>query len=171
MRRSSEQIRKRIALGLTPIIVAAAAALAAPAMGSAIVIRDTVTTPIFETGLSHDCRPGITGTLTGTDVTSTQSVETSTVFRIHGTNADSGRIGWSDGTYTLVQSIDHFSFNALGKGTTTFTNTHKDAGDFFSADGVFEFRDTFHEVEHFTVTNGVVRVDFSKGRFHFFGDC
>jgi hypothetical protein len=162
---------KRIALGLALLIVAAAVALAAPAMGSAIVSRDTVTTPLFETGVPHDCRPGITGTLTGTDVTSTQSVATSTGFHIHGTNVDSGRIDWSDGTYTLIQSVDRFSFNGLGKGTTTFTNTHKDAGDFYSADGVFQFRDTFHEVEHFTVTNGVVRVDFSKGHFHFFGDC
>jgi hypothetical protein len=173
MRASGEEM-KRLARGLTAtalLIVAAAAALAAPAMGSAVVIRDTVTSPIFETGVSHDCRPGITGTVTGTDVTSFQSVETSTGFHIDGTNADSGRIDWSDGTYTLIQSVDHFSFNALGTGTTTFTNAHQDAGDFYSADGVFEFRDTFHEVEHLTVTNGVVRVQFSKGHFHFFGDC
>jgi hypothetical protein len=36
---------------------------------------------------------------------------------------------------------------------------------------VFEFRETFHEVEHFTVTNGVVRVDLNKGHFHVVGDC
>jgi hypothetical protein len=109
--------------------------------------------------------------VTGTDVTSFQSVESSTGFHVDGTAVDSGRVDWSDGTYTLIQSVDHFSFNAVGQGTTTFTNAHKDAGDFYSADGVFEFRDTFHEVEHFTVTNGVVRVDLSKGHFHFFGDC
>lgn len=86
-------------------------------MGSAIVIRDTVTTPLFEAGVPHDCRPGITGTLTGTDVTSTQSVETSNGFHVHGTNVDSGGIDWSNGTYTLIQSVDHFSFNAGGKGT------------------------------------------------------
>ena len=63
------------------------------------------------------------------------------------------------------------SFNAVGKGTTVFAETHKDSGDFFTADGVFEFRETFHEVEHLTVTDGVVRVEFEKGRFHFFGDC
>jgi hypothetical protein len=165
---------RRIARGLTAtalLVFAAVAALAAPAMGSAVVIRDTVTAPIFETGLPHDCRPGITGTATGTDVMSFQSVETSTGFRVHVTIVDSARIDWSDGTYTLIGSVDHFSFNAVGQGTTTFTNAHQDAGDFYSADGVFEFRDTFHEVEHLTVTNGVVRVDFSKGHFHFFGDC
>jgi hypothetical protein len=158
-----------LALAATGLLILAAAA--APAAGSAIVIRDTITTPLFETGLTDDCRPGLTGTLTGTDVTSTQSVETSTGFHIHGTNVDSGRIDWSDGSFTLIQSVDHFAFDAVGKGTTAFTTTHTDAGDFFSADGVFQFRQTFHEVEHFTATNGVVRVDFSKGHLHFFGNC
>ena len=164
-------MRRRLFAGIPLVTLTSAAALAAPAMGSATVIRDTVTTPFFEAGVPHDCRPGVTGTVTGTDVTTTQSVETSTGFHIHGKSGGPGRIDWSDGTYTLIQSVDRFSFTAAAKGTTTFTNTHVDSGDFYSADGVFQFRDTFHEVEHFIVTNGVVRVDFSKGRFHFFGDC
>jgi hypothetical protein len=165
--------RVRLALAASALLViAAVAGAASPAAASALVIRDTVTTPVFETGLLDDCRPGNTGTLTGTGVTSTQSVETSTGFHIEGTNGGPGRIDWSDGTYTLIQSVDHFAFNAVGQGTTAFTNTHTDAGDFYSADGVFQFRQTFQEVEHFTVTDGVVRVDFSKGHFHFFfGNC
>ena len=52
------------------------------------------------------------------------------------------------------------------------TNAHTDSGDFFSPSGVFEFRDTFHVIEHITVTNGdVTRVDFEWGHLHFFGDC
>jgi len=36
---------------------------------------------------------------------------------------------------------------------------------------VFEFRDTFHVIEHITVTNGdVTRVDFERRHLHFFGD-
>jgi hypothetical protein len=81
------------------------------------------------------------------------------------------RKNWSDGSYTLIEAIDHFSFNAVGQGTTVFAETHTDSGDFFSASGLFEFRQTFHETEHFTVTDGVVRVEFEKGHFHFFGDC
>ena len=50
-------------------------ALAAPTSAAAIVTRDTITTPIFETGLPDDCRPGITGTLVATDVVNYQSVE------------------------------------------------------------------------------------------------
>jgi hypothetical protein len=153
------------------LAISAGTAMAGPASAAPIIIRDTVTSPIFETGLPHDCRPGLTGTIVGTEVMSSQSVETPQGFHIHGTIVDTARIDWSDGSYTLIHSVDHFSFNALGHGTTVFANAHKDAGDFFSATGVFEFRDTFHEIEHFTVTNGVVRVDLSKGHFHFFGDC
>jgi hypothetical protein len=164
-------MRKTLLVASALLIVVASAALTAPNAGSATVIRTTITTPVFETGLSDDCRPGATGTLTGTAVTTTQSVENANGFHITGTNSGPGRIDWSDGTFTLIQSVDHFSFNAVGKGTTVFTNTHTDSGDFYSVDGVFQFRQTFHEVEHFTATDGVVRVDFSKGHFHFFGDC
>ena len=165
---------KKIALGLAAaalLAISAGTAMTAPAWAAPIIIRDTVTSPIFETGLTDDCRPGLTGTIVGTDVMSFQSVETPEGFHTHGTFVDTGRIDWSDGSYTLIDAVDHFSFNAVGHGTAVFTETHTDAGDFFSAGGVFQFRRTFHEVEHFTVTNGVVRVDLNKGHFHFFGDC
>jgi hypothetical protein len=163
---------KTVLLALIAALLAiSAGAAAAPASGAPVIIRDTVTTPILETGLTHDCRPGLLGTIVGTDVMSYQSVETTNGFHIHGTFVDKARIDWSDGSYTLIESVDHFSFNAVGTGTTVFAETHKDSGDFFTADGVFEFRDTFHEVEHLTATDGVVRVEFAKGHFHFFGDC
>lgn len=146
-------------------------ATGSPAAGSTTIVRQSVTTSGTESGLTHDCRPGVTGVINGVDVMTSQSVETATGFHIHGTFADTGRIDWSDGTYTLIESVDHFSFNAVGKGTNVFSETHTDSGDFYSADGVFQFRDTFHEVEHFTETNGVVRVESEKGHFHFFGDC
>jgi hypothetical protein len=84
---------------------------------------------------------------------------------------DTARIDWSDGSYTLTASVEHFSFDAVGQATEVFTNAHTDDGDFFTAAGVFEFRATFHEVVHFTVTDGIVRVDLQKGLFHFFDDC
>ena len=145
-------------------------ALAAPASAEAIVTRDTVTTPIFETGLPDDCRPGITGTLDGTDVFSYQSVETPQGFHIAGTITDTGRITWSDGTYSIVESVDHFSFTT-GKGITVLTLAHEDSGNTYTAAGVFLYRVTLHLVEHFTVTDGVVRVEFVRGHFHAFGEC
>jgi len=153
------------------LAVSAGTAMTAPASAAAIVIRDTVTSDFSETGLTHDCRPGVTGTINGTDVVSSQSVETSEGFHVSGTTVDTGRIDWSDGTYTIIESVDHFSFNAVGSGTTVFTNAHTDSGNFYTADGVFLFRDTFHTVERFTVTGGVVRVEFERGHLHFFGDC
>jgi hypothetical protein len=105
-------------------------------------------------------------------VLSFQSVETPQGFHIEGTFTDRGRIDWSDGSYSLVGSVDTFSFNAVGQGTTVFTNAHTDAVDNFSPSGVFEFLGTFHLIEHLTVTNGdVTRVEFERGHFHFFGDC
>ena len=145
--------------------------LVAPASAAAIVTRDTVTTPIFETGLSDDCRPGLTGTLVGTSVVSFQAVETSAGFHFYGTTTDTGRITWTDGTYTIIEAVDHISFVDTVKGTTVFTNAHADSGDTYSAEGALLFRATFHIVERFTVTDGVVRIEFERGRFHFFGDC
>jgi hypothetical protein len=165
---------KKLALGLTAaaalLAISAATAITAPASAAPIIIRDTVTSPIFETGVPHDCRD-LTGTIVGTDVLSFQSVETDQGFHIEGTIEDTARIDWSDGSYTLINSVDHFAFNAVGHGTEVFTEAHTDSGDFFSAAGVFEFRDTFHEISHITVTDGVVRADVNKGHFHFFGDC
>ena len=66
-----------------------------------------------------------------------------------GTTVDTARIDWSDGTFALVYSVDHFSFNAVGHGTTVFTEGHTDSGDFLSAARMFEFRATFHEITHF----------------------
>jgi hypothetical protein len=132
--------------------------------------RDTITTPIFEAGLPDDCRPGITGTLVGTDVVSYQSVETPQGFHVVATITDTGRITWSDGTYSIVESVDNLSFTT-GKGITVLTLAHEDSGNTYTAAGAFLYRVTLHLVEHFTVTDGVVRVEFVRGHFHAFGEC
>ena len=165
---------KRIALvlGFTALLATLVAAATASSARAAIIVRETITAPFSETDIPHDCRPGVTGTLRATDVFSYQSVETAEGFHIAGTIADSGRIDWSDGTYTIIGSVDHFAFNAGGKGTEVFTLAHVDSGDFYSTDGRFLFRATFHLVEHVTVTDGeVTRIEFERGHFHFFGDC
>ena len=153
------------------VVLLAMSFAAIPASAGSTVIRDTFTIPTFEAGLTDDCRPGLTGTLVGTAVISFQSVETAQGFHLHVTVNGPGRIDWSDGSYTLIDSVDHTSIHDVGQGTGVFAETHTDGGDFYSAAGVFEFRRTFHEVQHFTSTNGVVRVDLNKGHFHMFGDC
>jgi len=159
---------KHLLLAAAAVVVALAGALAAHA---AVVTRDIETGTFTESGLVNDCGPAVTGTLSGTGTTTTQSVENDRGFRITGTSRGAGRIDWSDGTYTLIDSVDRFSFEAVGKGTTVFAETHVDSGDSYTADGAFRVRQTFHEVEHITVVDGVVHVDFSKGHFHVFGIC
>jgi hypothetical protein len=101
-----------------------------------------------------------------------QSVQTASGFHLEGTEVASGRIDWSDGSYTIIGSTDRFTFNTTA-GTTVETETHVDFGDNYSADGVLLFHTTFHEVRHITVTDGVViRVAFEFNRDHVFGsDC
>lgn len=150
-------------------VTACLAALAAPASAAAIVTRDTVTGTSSVAGLLDDCRPGITGTIVGTDAFTFQTVEAADGFHFVGTDSGTGRIDWSDGTYTIIGFTDHVSFIAARSGTTVFTNAHEDLGNTYTADGAFLYRGTFHIVERMTVTDGVVRVEFERGRFHFFG--
>jgi len=152
--------------GLALLIAAAAAG----ATSAATIVRETITQPFSESGLTDDCRAGITGDLNGTDVLDYQSVETANGFHIQGTEGGPGRIDWSDGTYTLVDSVDRFAFNA-DKDATAFSLTHLDSGDTYAADGTFLSEVTFHEVQHFTEANGVVRVELERGHFHFDSDC
>jgi hypothetical protein len=72
-------------------------------------------------------------------------------------------------TRTHEEIGHHPIFGFLG--TTVFTLAHEDSGNTYTADGVFLFRGTFHLVEHFTVTDGVIRVDFVRFHLHFFGEC
>lgn len=150
----------------------AAAAVAASTSSAATVVRETITQPFSESGLSDDCRPGITGDLVGTEVIGYQSVETATGYHVQGTEGGPGRIDWSDGSYTLIESIDRFAFNLVGKGRTeVLTLTHVDSGDTYAEDGTLLFRLTFHEVERFTFVNGVPRVEIQRGHFHSSNAC
>jgi hypothetical protein len=161
--------KARTFLVVAATLMAAAGAAAATA-SAATVVRGTITLPGSESGLSDDCRPGITGNLEGTGVIEYQSVETANGFHVEQTESGAGRIDWSDGSYTLIESVDRFAFNLVGKGQTeVFTLTHVDSGNTYAADGTFLSRMTFHEVERFTFVNGVPRVEIQRGHFH--GDC
>jgi hypothetical protein len=153
----------------------AAVAQAATASPGAVITRQTfsVSGPP-ESGLTDGCVPGATGTIAGTATFSFQSVETATGVHVSGTEVDTGRIDWSNGWYTIIGSTDRFSFTSAAQGTTVVNpDAHVDFGDFYDADGVFLFRETFRAAEQFVVTNGTVtRVEFEMGHFHVFGsDC
>lgn len=165
--------RIALALGAAALLaIAAGTALAASASAAAVVTRESTPYTVSETGLTDECRPGLTGTLTGTGVFSVQTVETAQGF--HRFAVDIGtaaQIDWSDGSYSIItKSSDRFLFNA-GNGTTAvvFTLPHMDSLTTYTADGEVLYRAALHHVEHFTVTDGVVRVDFDH--FHFVGGC
>jgi len=162
---------RRRALAVALGVAALSLALFGPASAQAIVTRGSVTTPFSEGGLSDDCRPDITGTINGIDTITYQTVRTAEGYHVVQTVVDTGRIDWSDGTYTLIESADHVTFYDTVTGTTVATAAHQDSGNTYSADGAFLWRVTFHIVERFTVSGGVLRVEIERGRFHFFGDC
>jgi hypothetical protein len=81
-----------------------------------------------------------------------------------------GRIAWSDGTYSLIESVEHISFNTE-TGTEVKTFAHEDSGDLYSADGVFVSHFTTHSISHVTTSNGEVWVDFDRSRLNLFGAC
>ena len=155
-------------LVLAAVVALAVAAL--PVWAAATVVRGTEEMPIGETNLTDECLPGLTGELSGTEVTRFRSTETANGFHISGTTTDTGRIDWSDGSYTIVGSVDHFAFNA-GPHTTVIPVAHKDFGDTYSASGEFLFRLTFHSVERVTVVGGIPHAEFERGHVHVFGDC
>jgi hypothetical protein len=158
---------KRITLALVVAVlaIAAAASTAAPASAAAIVFRDTMTSTFSESGVPNDCRPGVTGSLEGTEVVDFQTVETEQGFHLTVTISESTRIDWSDDTHAIGETTEHFAFNAVEEGTTVFTLVQQSSVQTYSADGALLYSLTFHLVSHITVTNGgVTRVEFERGR-------
>ncbi len=143
----------------------------APASAAATVTRETITTSILEPGQTDDCRPGLTGTLVGTGTITFQRVDTPQGFHVDETDTDTGTITWSDGTYSIINSVDHFTRNIFDSGMRVRTLTHDDSVNTYTADGVFLFRLTFQEVQHITFIDGVYVVRFDYGHFHSFGAC
>jgi hypothetical protein len=165
--------RIALALGAAALLaIAAGTALTASASAAATITRYTITDSGSESGLTDECRPGLTGTIFGTTVFRFQEVDTDQGIHFIATDSGTGRIEWSDGSYSLTESSDRFVFNTSFNGATVFTSPHVDSVTTYSADGVFLFRATLHRIQHVTITDGeVVRVEFEKGRFHIFGDC
>ena len=164
-------MKRLVLVAATAVLaVVSAAAISTPASANAIVMRQTITNSgQGETGLTDGCHPGATGAITGIDTVSYRDLTTANGFHVEGTDVASGRIDWSDGSYTIIGSTDHFAFNTTA-GTTVNPVAHVDFEDNSIANGVFLGHITFHAVSQFTVTNGVItRVSFEFGRLQLFG--
>jgi hypothetical protein len=141
-----------------------------PASVAATITHATIATSSFETGLTDDCRPGLTGTLVGTGVTRYTAVETPFGYHIEETDRGTGQITWSDGSYSIIESADHISFN-LERGQRVFTNSHQDSANTYTAGGVFLFRLMFFEVTHRTFIDGVLQVEVVRNHLNISGGC
>jgi hypothetical protein len=140
------------------LTVGVTAPTTAPASAAAVVTRASITTIADPQPIQSDhCGAGI---IFGKDTFTYTSVEAPTGgFNIAGTDVATGRIDWSDGSYSLIGSTDRQAFHA-NAGTTVFSDAHTDFADNYSADGLLESQGIFYAAEHVTATEGViVRVD------------
>ena len=160
-------MRRRASLVVVSMVGVGIAAMGVtPAQAAASVTQATITTVIDPIPIPSDsCHPGATGVLTGTDIVRSVTVEVADRFHTSGTETGPGRIDWSDGSFSIINSTDHFALN-VGAGTVVVAVAHVDTADNFSADGVLESQGLFRSVEHLTMTNGVItRVEFERGHF------
>jgi uncharacterized membrane protein len=163
--------RRLHATVLAAAVLAVIATLATAAQAAAATVtRETFVMPFAEPGVD-DCRIGVTGTVTGTDVIDVQSVETANGFHLKGTSSGTGRIDWNDGTYALLSWKTEFTFQAPREDATAYQEAHVDYLDTYAADGTLLFHEAFRVVERFAVTNGAVSQDFHKTNVHFHPDC
>ena len=66
MGRTKTSLAGVLGLAAALLAISAGTSMTPSASAAPIIIRDTITSPIFETGLPHDCRPDLTGTIVGT---------------------------------------------------------------------------------------------------------
>src|SRR5262245_52677089 len=109
----------------TAVVLASIAVLGlATAAIAGTVTRETFVVTGGES-VVDDCRPSVTGNVTGTDTVAVHSVETAASFNQKGTSSGTGRIDWNDGSYTLVSWKTEFTFHASGDDTWTYHEAHK----------------------------------------------
>ena len=160
----------------TPILAAALAATAllpAAAQGRADTGTFSDSYDATEAGLVDECFGGTDGVLTGHGIFSGRYTETANGFSFRGTDIDTVRIDFGDGSSFVGGSRDRFSFVVTRGGTTVNTVAHVDGGTTYDADGNALGTATFRATEHFTVIDrapagpgpeDVVHVQFERGR-------
>jgi hypothetical protein len=146
-----------LALGIAALLAIPAGTAMTSGASAATVERNTITSTFTAFGQLDDCRPGVTGTIEGTYVYSYQRVETSTGYHLTATTLKTARIDWSDGTYTIIEGINHFSSN-VDQGVREIAITSTESGDTYTADGVLLSQVTFRSVEQLTFSGDELRV-------------
>ena len=147
-------------------VVAVTALLPAAAPASAATSQpfsDTYTAS--ETGLLDECTGASDGVLVGSGTVTGRMTQMNGGEVVHGVEKDIVRIDFSDGSYFIGGSTDHFSFAGPPSGSIVFTDAHVDGGINYAADGSVLASEVFRATEHTTITpDGQVRVSFERGR-------
>ena len=146
--------------------VAAATVLVLPAAPAAAAkpditwFDDTVTLDVMSPA---DCFAG-TQHVIGAERTAGQAVaHPDGRISLHGTVSDHLAVQFSNGWTGTWTGTDRFSFTGNGTGSRQeFTNVHRDTTQVYDQTGAFVGKVTFRVVEHFTVVDATVRVDFSR---------
>jgi hypothetical protein len=169
---------------LACIIAAALLLPAGTAHAEATVLRFEFTTPFTDFVANDDCRPDVSATVTGTEILVGQRVQPpppSSGFRLHGSITSTFTIQFSDGSYGVGESTDHFAAPEIINGpsqesaTSVGTFAHVDSVTVYDAGGQLIGTATFRLVEHITFKdlpplggppgdNDIIRVSFDRGR-------
>lgn len=171
---------------LNALLVSAGVAAAAvlfvppPTHAAATIVRfGPITTTFTDTFPSDDCRPEVSGTLTGTDVLVGQIVSTpapSSGSIFEGTDTTTLTVQYSDGTYGVGTSSFRFAGPEISAGPQTdpavlsvVTFPSAQSMTTYDASGRVIATETFHAIEHDVIEdlpplgpsdNDIVRVSF-----------
>jgi hypothetical protein len=167
----SASARRRVRLATLLGAVAFLVAIVNPVAAAGLDIHGTATIPFSDPGPIPDaCRPGITGSVAGTDVYTWHNVRGDNVWHVNLIIDETATLSWSDGSYTLDASTQHITWDRL---SGWFTYTQQDAGNTYAADGQFLFRTTFKVVQRafLSLDGGGVLTKFEKVFTNAFGGC
>jgi hypothetical protein len=158
---------------IVAVALAATALLPAAAQARADVGTFSNSYDAADAGLVDECFGGTDGVLSGHGDVAGRYTQTPNGFSARGTEIDTVRIDFGDGSSFVGSSLDRFSFVVTRGGTSVNTVPHVDGGTTYDADGNVLGTTTFRAVEHFTVVDrqpagpgpeDVVRVRFERGR-------
>ena len=146
------------------VVSVAVVALALPATSTAAapVERFTISFPTDPTPVDDTCAgTGVEGVLTGDNVFSGQSVETSTTAHFTGTLTTNYRVDFPDGSYLKASQREHIVDNGQpGTGQHTFGSNLHEKGTLYNAQGAVTGHEMFHFSSRVTIrVDGTVAVD------------
>jgi hypothetical protein len=131
-----------------PIALLSVGAFAPPALAKATVGTYYNVEPVTTFTEPAGCN-GELGTVTHTGVDSGHYVDTGHSFHVSGTNVQTYRVDFPDGTYILHESPTHYAFS-FNRHVAVRTDAQQDRGTIYDADGQVIGHVTITSVRHVT---------------------